>query len=85
MLNKYQDRRYSAIKDLIEANKIQDLSAIFEIIPITVVAKDMGANYNTIRQRLHKPQNLTLGDLKKLSDLFGVSLSAFVSIIEKNL
>lgn len=40
-----------------------------EIIPITLMADDMGANYITLRKRLTGPGNFTVKELFNMSEL----------------
>lgn len=71
-LNNVKDKRYEAVKSLIEAKKIGGLNDIFTVIPISVVNKDIGSNYNTLRQRIKETDPLTFKDFRLMAAVFGV-------------
>ena len=50
MMNK--DRRYNAIKSMVEDGSISTFKEIFEVIPKTLVSKDMGVNYQTFTRKV---------------------------------
>jgi hypothetical protein len=67
-----KDSRYKAIKSLIESKGINSLQDVFTIIPLTVVKRDTKANYNTLRNRVNKPETLTTKNFIELAKLFEV-------------
>jgi len=67
-----KDKRYRAIKSLIETKGIQGLSDVFTIIPLSVVKGDMKINYNTLRRRVFRTDLLTLNDMVEIASLVEV-------------
>jgi len=67
-----KDQRYYAIKSLIETDKLHSLIDVFKIIPLTIVRSDMHANYTTLRKRIISSANITVNDIKQMSELFDV-------------
>jgi len=76
-----KDRRYRAIKSLIQSNGIQKFQDIFSIIPISIVKEDMKVNYNTLRRRIDNPQLLTVKDILALSELFEIDSLELMKVI----
>jgi len=76
-----KDKRYNTIKVLIETNNIKQLSDVFETLPRTVLAKDIGINYGRF---LRKTADLELFDLKeiyRIADFIGVERKSVLDII----
>ena len=67
-----KDKRYRAIKSLIETKGIQGLRDVFTIIPLSVVKGDMKINYNTLRRRVYRTELLTLKDILEIAALVEV-------------
>jgi hypothetical protein len=80
-----KDRRYTAIKSLIETNKIAKFSDIFTILPISVIKEDMQVNYNTLRRKIFNPMLLTLKDITKMAELFKVKTYLLLELIESEI
>jgi hypothetical protein len=76
-----KDQRYKAIKSLIESNAIQHFLDIFTIIPISTVRVDLKINYNTLRNRVHKVELLTVKDITGMARLFDVEPALLFKII----
>jgi hypothetical protein len=67
-----KDRRYNAVKSMMEVNNISNFKEIFDIIPKTLVSKDMGMNYQTFTRKVEGPDQFTIRELISLSELFEV-------------
>lgn len=67
-----KDRRYTTVKRLVEIGDITRLDEIFHYIPKSMVAKDLGTNYNRLIRLLKKPEGWILQDLYRLAELFGI-------------
>jgi len=68
-----KDTRYKAVKSLIESKSFKKLTDIFEIAPVSKVREDIGANYNTLQNRILNPELMTLQNLMSLAELFDVA------------
>ncbi|WP_343703201.1 helix-turn-helix domain-containing protein [Chitinophaga sp.] len=80
-----KDKRYSAVRSLIKANEIKQFADIFDILPITVVSKDTGTNYNTLYRRVHNPNLLTMDNLLALATAFEIDIMELMPVIVKSL
>ncbi|GAA0537716.1 hypothetical protein [Chitinophaga japonensis] len=63
------DRRYRAVKALLESGNIKGFNDILDIIPVTVIRRDMGLNHKSILTRLANSEAFTMKDLLKLAEL----------------
>ena len=66
------DIRYRAVKTGCETGDIQTFSAIFEILPRTVVARNMKWSYQSLSSRIKHPDRADVRDILRLSDHFAV-------------
>jgi hypothetical protein len=63
---------YATVMRLIESQKLRDFLEIFEIIPRSVINKDLGINYTRYNNLLKEVQGFKLKELYKLSRLLNV-------------
>jgi hypothetical protein len=75
-----KDRRYNTVKLLIETGHITEFSQIFEHIPKSVVANDLGTNYNRLVRLITHTEQFTLEELVTLSNFFDVDSKAIVDL-----
>lgn len=74
------DRRYNAIKVLIESGHIQSIQDIFQFIPKTTVYKDLGINFNRFDRAILDPSIFRLEELKELAELFDVDARKLIEM-----
>lgn len=67
-----KDKRYKAVKLLIESGDIQGFSGIFDHIPRTIVAEDLQMSYRTMVGKAAHPAWLKASEIMKLADLIDV-------------
>lgn len=75
-----KDRRYNTVKLLIEAGHITEFSQIFDHIPRSVVANDLGTNYNRLARLIMHTEHFTLDELLTLSNFFDVDSKTMVDL-----
>jgi len=64
-----KDRRYKAVKGLIESSNIKCFDDLLDVIPVTVVRKDLGLNDKSMTLRLTKSESFSMKDILKLATL----------------
>lgn len=64
--------KYQAVQSLISEQKVTHVTQIFEIVPISTVAKDLGMNYSTLYRKIRNTAAFTLGDIELMAALFSV-------------
>jgi len=64
-----KDRRYKAVKGLIETGNIKSFDDLLDVIPPTVVRKDLGLNDKSMTLRLTKSESFSMKDILKLAVL----------------
>lgn len=67
-----KDKRYTTVKNLISAGYIKTFSEIFDTIPKSVIAADLGFNGERINKLMNNVGLFIVKDLFKLAELIGV-------------
>ena len=75
-----KDKRYTAVKSLIETGGIKSFREIFDYIPRKVVYKDLGVNYSRFKRLLDYPDLFTLRELITLSGLFSIDAKIIIDL-----
>ncbi len=70
---------------MLEANNFKTFKEVFDIIPRSVVATDLGINYNRFVQRINEPEVFTVKELIMFSDLIGTSPSILFDLAMKDI
>ena len=76
-----KDKRYTAVKSLIDTSGITGFLAIFDYIPRKVFYQDMGINYSRFKRLLASPDLFTLRELTTLSTLFSIDLKKMIDLV----
>jgi hypothetical protein len=87
-----RDRRYELIKTMFNDGKIQTLNDIFEFVPKTIVATDLGKKVDRFTALINKVEKFTVEDLFRIgklcdleeSQMFRLALKDY-SIQKKNI
>ena len=80
-----KDSRYKAIKAMLEADNFKSFKDLFEIIPRSVVAADLGIHYNRFVQRINNPEDFSLRELIILSGLIGTTPPVLFNLVMKDI
>lgn len=80
-----KDKRYKTVRHLIEGGHIHTLSEIFDTIPATQVAKDLGKNKIALDARMADLTKFDLKELGRIARLIEVSPEQVVNIVMKEL
>jgi len=80
-----KDSRYKAIKAMLEANNFRTFKEVFDIIPRSIVATDLGIHYNRFVKRINKPEDFSLKELILFSDLVGTNPSVLFNLAMKDI
>lgn len=67
-----QEKKYAAVKALLEAGGISRIADIFDYVPKTNVYKLLGLGYLTFLKKLDNPGLFTIDELNALADLIGI-------------
>ncbi len=76
-----KDQRYKTLKVMIDTGNISALEDIFNIIPKTVVAADLGINYSRFLTRLTKPAEFTLDELMRLATFIEIDSKTIIHLV----
>lgn len=80
-----KDKRYKAVKSLIVTGEFSRFADIFDVIPVSVVAKDTGINYSTLHRKINNTQQLNLSDFETLANLFDVDMIDLIKLAIKSM
>jgi len=80
-----KDKRYNTAKKLFEMGAMTNISEILDVIPKTVIGKDMGMHHDTFNRLLSNPGNFTLNQIFQLAALIGVDKMAMLNLILQDL
>ena len=74
------DHRYSFLKTLIEAGEIKELCQIIDVIPASIVYKDLGINYSRFKKLIARPKLFTLEELILLASFCKMEPKAIINL-----
>jgi hypothetical protein len=80
-----KDSRYKTVKFLIEGGHVTEFRYIFEHIPKTVVAKDMGTNYKRLVRLAKDVNDFKVKELTILAFYFDVNFIAICKLIDQQM
>ena len=80
-----KDNRYKAIKAMLDTNSFKSFKEVFQIIPKSVVAADLGIQYNRFVKRINKPEDFSLNELIILSNLIEIKPSILIDLAMKDI
>jgi hypothetical protein len=78
-----KDRRYSTLKKLLASDQLNSFQEIFDIIPKSVVARDLGMNNMRFSKLMNDLGRFTLEDLHRMADFIEVDGTTMVMLADK--
>jgi hypothetical protein len=66
------DKRYGLVRSLFREGETYTFIDVFDIIPKTVIAKDLGMNYHTFTRKAEDPERFTLQEIMRMAEMFGM-------------
>jgi len=76
-----KDRRYSIAKKLILSGDLKTLQDLVEVVPKTVIAKDLGTHLQTFSKMLSQPDLFTFRIAYRIAALLEADEKAVIEII----
>jgi plasmid maintenance system antidote protein VapI len=76
-----KDIRYESVKVLIETGRIQEFQQIFNYLPKSILAHDLGTNNNRMTRLINHVEQFTLEELSRISNLLGVNYKTILAIV----
>jgi hypothetical protein len=80
-----KDKRYKAVQKLIESGEIVHFDDVFQYIPRSIVAEDMGFNYRTLVGKISAPLRFTAGEIIQLANLIEIDPDILFKSISKEM
>ena len=78
-----KDRRYSTVKKLLVSDQLNSFPEIFDIVPKSVVARDLGMNNMRFSRLMNDLGRFTLEELHRLADLIEIDGDIVVMLANK--
>ena len=76
-----KDRRYGAVKKLISTKQLSVFRDIFEIVPKSVVARDLGMNNRRLERLIQRVEDFVLKDLFKFADFLEIDRMDIIEMV----
>ncbi|MBN9385632.1 MAG: hypothetical protein J0H74_33065 [Chitinophagaceae bacterium] len=76
-----RDRRYKNVKNLISGGYVTSFREIFDIIPKTVVARDLGMNNNRFSELMANVEKFVLKDLFLIASFIDIDEKTLINLI----
>jgi hypothetical protein len=76
-----KDKRYSTVKNLINAGHVHRFGEIFEHIPKSVVYADLGMNNTRFNDLLDNVEKFNLKDLFRIARLFNITEKQILELV----
>jgi hypothetical protein len=76
-----KDKRYAAVKKLIESGYIKGFLEILDTIPKTNVARDLGMHHQTFAKLLKSPDRFAIKDAIRIASLIEVDDRVIIEMI----
>ncbi len=67
-----KDPRYNTVYKLITTGQLNSLAELLEVVPKTVLARDLGMHHITLNKLLEQPGQFKLNDIYEIAALVGV-------------
>jgi hypothetical protein len=80
-----KDKRFTLAGKLIRTNEIKTLSGIIDLVPKTVVAKELGIKPERFNKVLDNIELFVVKDLVKLADSLEIELKAVLNVLDNEL
>jgi hypothetical protein len=80
-----KDKRFSIAAKLIRTNEIKTFSEIIDIVPKTVVAKELGINPERFNRLLATIDLFVIKDLVRLAEVLEVETIAVLHLVDNEL
>lgn len=76
-----KDRRYTTVKNLISGGYIKTFREIFDTVPKSVVAKDLGINNVRFNSLMENVDKFVVKDLFKMAELIDTEEIAILNLV----
>ncbi len=78
-----KDKRYTNVKNLFSAGHIKAFREIFDVIPKSVVARDLGMNNVRFTKLIKNVDRFVVKDVNRIAKLVGVDEQEFMILLMK--
>ena len=79
------DRRYTTVKKLIAGGNLSSFQEIFDTVPKTGVARDLGMNNTRLTKLVNNPGLFWIRDIYRLADFIEIDALFLLRLIDEEL
>jgi hypothetical protein len=76
-----KDIRYESVKVMIESGRIHEFQQIFNFLPKSIMAHDLGTNNNRMTRLINHVEQFTLDELFRISQLLEINYKTVLNLI----
>ena len=76
-----KDKRYKTVKILIETGNVTTFAAIFEHIPKTTVADELGIHFNRMSRMIENVNDIKVNDIFLFSGYFEIDAKVMFELV----
>mgnify|MGYP003578630125 CR=1 FL=1 len=76
-----KDIRYESVKVMIESGRIHEFQQIFNFLPKSIMAHDLGTNNNRMTRLINHVEQFTLEELFRISHLLDINYKTVLTLI----
>lgn len=80
-MSKVKDKRYQTIRLYIQAGAISSFGEIFDILPKSVLSRDLRLNYIRLVKKIQDPNLFTLREMRRMAELIEVDDEVIFNLI----
>jgi hypothetical protein len=75
------DPRYKYLPSIVNTGQLQSFRQIFDVVPMSVIASDLGHNYGRFRRKVFNPMSFTFDDIGRLSSVTGLPWNSLCELV----
>lgn len=76
-----KDNRYNYVRSVWKAGDLTTFNDIFQIIPRSIVAKDLGLNYERFVKKIFRPERFTFEDVSRIARLLEIEPKILANLV----
>jgi hypothetical protein len=80
-----KDRRYTTVKALLKIGHFNEFVDLFEVIPKSIVARDLGMNNIRFDKLIQRPERFIIWDVERIAGFIEIDLSVLLDLILKDI
>lgn len=76
-----QSPRYTTLRILIDAGRLNTLREILDYVPVEVLAADLNDDAGRLHDLFHRTKDITMGEINRWTELIDCEAEAFYKLV----